>query len=205
VSRPGAGGRSGRRRGETQTRDAIAEAARTQFAEAGYERATMRSIAAAAGCDPALIVHFFGSKDALFREVMTLPPELAVAFASLAEAPRAEVGRRLAEAVVGALESPALRPVVLGRIRSATTHPEAADLVRELVAEDMGLLVSAIAEDRPEIRSRLVGMQVVGLAFVRYVVGVEPLATMPADELVELLAPVFQRALVGPLTDEGER
>jgi AcrR family transcriptional regulator len=194
-------GRSGRRRGTTQTREAIAEAARTQFAQVGYERATMRSIASAAGVDPALIVHFFGSKEALFRDVMALPPQLAQLFGSIAAAPRDEVGRRLAEAVVGSLENPATRSIVLGRIRSSATHPDAVELVRELVSRDMAFLTSALTDDRQEIRARLVGVQVVGLAFVRYVVGIEPLASMPPAEVVDLLAPIFQRLLVEPLAD----
>src|SRR6478735_4170536 len=100
-------GRSGRRRGTTQTRDAIAVAARAQFAELGYDRATFRGIAGAAGVDPALVVHFFGSKEALFRDVMQLPPALGDALAALADGPREQIGRRLAELVIGALENPA--------------------------------------------------------------------------------------------------
>lgn len=194
-------GRSGRRRGETQTRAAIAAAARNAFAEVGYERATMRSIAAAAGVDPALIVHFYGSKEALFREVTAIPPELAAAMAGIADAPRDEVGRRYAQAVVTMLESPATRPIVLARLRSASSHAEAATLVQEQVSRDLGHLTRALTDDRPETRAVLTGVQVVGLAFARYVVQVEPLASMDAEELVDLLAPVFQRILVGPLTD----
>ena len=85
-------GRSGRRRGTTQTREAIALAAQTQFAELGYDRATFRSIATAAGVDPALVVHFFGSKEQLFHEVMQLPPGVAELWRRLAQVPRAEVG-----------------------------------------------------------------------------------------------------------------
>jgi AcrR family transcriptional regulator len=175
-------GRSGRRPGETQTRDAIAAAARTEFANMGYDRATMRSIASAAGVDPALIVHFFGSKEGLFREVTALPPAFESVIKSLAD-------------------SPETRPVVLARIRAAASHAEAAELVRELVSRDLGLLTSALTDDAPETRAVLVGTQIVGLAFARYVVGVEPIASMETAELVAVLAPTFQRLLVGPLTD----
>ncbi len=192
-------GRSGRRRGETQTRDAIASAARSAFAEVGYDRATMRSIAAAAGVDPALIVHFFGSKETLFREVTALPSELAEAMAGLAEGPRDAVGRRFAQAVVTMLESPMTRPVVLARIRSASSHAEAAALVRNQVSRDLELLTRSLTDDRPETRAVLVGVQVVGLAFTRYVVGVEPLVSMDVADLVDVLAPTFQRLLVGEL------
>jgi AcrR family transcriptional regulator len=167
----------------------------------GYDRATMRSIASAAGVDPALIVHFFGSKEGLFREVTALPAELEAVMRSIAESPREEVGRRFAQAVVAMLENPVTRTVVLARIRSAASHAEAAELVRELVSHDIGLLTSALSDDAPETRAVLVGTQIVGLGFARYVVGVEPIASMDTAELVDVLAPTFQRLLVGPLTD----
>src|SRR5947199_8475773 len=100
------GGRTGRRSGPTQTRDAIADAARAEFAERGYDRATIRAIAAAAGVDPALVVHFYGSKDSLFGEVMALPPAVADGLAAIADGPRRTIGRRLAQLVVAALEAP---------------------------------------------------------------------------------------------------
>jgi AcrR family transcriptional regulator len=193
-------GRSGRRPGETQTREAIAAAARSQFAEMGYDRATMRTIAAAAGVDPALIVHFFKSKEALFREVTALPAGLESVMTSVAEGPREDVGRRFAQAVVAMLENPETRAVVVARIRSAASHPEAAALVRDLVSHDVGLLTSALTDDAPDRRAALVGMQIVGLAFARYVVEVDPIASLSAPELVDVLAPTFQRLLAGPLT-----
>jgi AcrR family transcriptional regulator len=191
--------RSGRRRGPTTTREAIAEAARHQFAELGYDRATFRGIAGEAGVDAALVVRFYGSKDALFREVMALPPAVAEAIARLADGPRAGVGRRLAEVVVGMLEDPRSRSVVLGRIRSASSHPDAAALVRETVTRDVGRLVAAVADDQPDTRAVLVGSQVVGLALARHVVRVEPLASLPATDVVDYIAPVFQHYLVGQL------
>ena len=191
--------RSGRRPGPTTTREAIAEAARRQFAELGYDRATLRGIAAEAGVDAALVMRFYGSKDALFLEVMALPPVVAEAIASLADGPTATIGRRLAEVIVGMLENPRSRAVVLGRIRSASSHPDAAALVRETVTRDLGRLVAAVTDDEPETRAVLVGSQVVGLAFARHVVRVEPLASLPAAEVIDYLAPTFQHYLVGPL------
>jgi AcrR family transcriptional regulator len=191
--------RSGRRPGPTTTREAVADAARRQFAEVGYDRATMRGIAGEAGVDAALVVRFHGSKEALFREVMALPPATAEGLARVAEGPRETVGRRFAEAVVGLLQDPRSRPIVLGRIRSAASHPDAAALVAQMVSRDVGGLVAALTDDEPETRAALVGSQVVGLAFARHVVGVEPLASLPVTELVDHLAPIFQHYLVGPL------
>ena len=200
MSSDGSARRSGRRPGPTTTRAAIAEAARRQFAELGYDRATLRGIASEAGVDAALVVRFHGSKEALFREVMALPPAIAEALAGLADGPKATVGRRLAEAVVGMLEDPRSRSVVLGRIRSASSHPDAAALVRETVTRDVGRLVAAVTDDQPETRAALVGSQIVGLALARHVVRVEPLASLPAADVVDHIAPVFQHYLGGPLT-----
>jgi AcrR family transcriptional regulator len=191
--------RSGRRPGPTTTREAIAEAARGQFAELGYDRATLRGIASEAGVDAALVVRFYGSKDALFRDVMALPPAVADAMAGLADGPTTTVGHRLATVIVGMLEDPRSRSIVLGRIRSASSHPDAAALVRETVTRDVGRLVASLTDDAPETRAVLVGSQVVGLALARHVVRVEPLASLPAQEVVDYLAPVFQHYLTGKL------
>jgi AcrR family transcriptional regulator len=193
--------RSGRRPGPTTTREAITEAARRQFAELGYDRATLRGIAGEAGVDAALVMRFYGSKEALFREVMALPPAVAEAMAGLADGPTESVGRRLAEVIVGMLEDPRSRSIVLGRIRSASSHPEAAALVRETVERDVGRLVATLTDDEPETRAVLVGSQVVGLALARHVVHVEPLASMPAGDVVDYIAPTFQHYLVGPLRE----
>jgi AcrR family transcriptional regulator len=191
--------RSGRRPGPTTTREAIAEAARRQFAELGYDRTTLRGIAAEAGVDVALVARFYGSKDALFREVMALPAEVAEAMAGLADGSTDTVGRRLAEVIVGMLENPRSRSIVIGRIRSASSHPEAAALVRETVTRDVGRLVAAVTDDEPETRAVLVGSQIVGLALARYVVRVEPLASLAEEDVIDYVAPVFQHYLVGPL------
>jgi AcrR family transcriptional regulator len=191
--------RSGRRPGPTTTRDAIAEAARRQFAELGYDRATLRGIAGEAGVDAALVVRFHGSKEALFREVMALPPAVAEAMAALADGPKESVGRRLAEVIVGMLEDPRSRSIVLGRIRSASSHPEAAALVRETVTRDVGGFVAALTDDEPETRAVLVGSQVVGLALARYIVRVEPLASLPPAEVIDYIAPTLQHYLFGTL------
>src|SRR5918994_4075867 len=192
--------RSGRRPGPSGTREAILAAARHQFGERGFDRATIRSIARKAGVDPALVTHFHGSKQRLFLAAVELPfePEQALP-AALAGDP-AEAGRRLAELLIGVLEDPARRSVVLGIVRSAATEPEAARMVREIVGERiLGVAARELNTDDAPLRASLVGSQVVGVVMARYVVGIEPLASLPADRLVEVLAPTLQRYLAGPL------
>ena len=191
--------RSGRRPGPTQTREAVARAARAQFAELGYDRATIRGIAREAGVDPALVVRFHGSKDALFRDVMALPPAAADALERLAEGPRETVGRRLAELIVGLLENPDTRAIIVGRIRSASSHPDAAALVRETVTHDIRRLTAALGDDDPDVRAVLAGSNIVGIALARHVVLVEPLASMSAADVIDYAAPLFQHCLVEPL------
>lgn len=193
--------RTGRRPGTTATREEIADAARALFAEEGYERTSFRKIAAAAGVDPALVVHFYGSKEDLFRQVMALPPEIADALGRLADGPRETAGRRLAEAVIGALENPTSRTITLGRIRCAVTHPDAAALVRETVTRDLGQVAAAVNDDQPDVRAVLIGAHVVGVALARYAVLVEPLASMSTSEVIDVVAPTFQHYLLDPLSE----
>jgi AcrR family transcriptional regulator len=192
--------RTGRRPGKSGTRDAIAEAARGRFAELGYDRTTIRDVAAAAGVDPALVVHYFGSKQKLFLSVMELPVEPEEVMPGLLSGPRSQAGVRLARFLVGILEEAHSRNVMTGILRAAASEPEAADMVRELVAKRV---VAAVAEslgapDAP-LRANLVGSQVIGLIMVRYVVRVEPLASLPPEALIAAIAPNLQRYLTGPL------
>ena len=197
--------RTGRRRGLSESRERIAAAARLLFGELGYERTTFRRIASAAGVDPALVVHFYGSKEDLFRQVMRFPEGVSDALVHVAEEPSDRMGRRFAELAVGALENPATKSIFLGRIRSASSHPDAAALVRETVTRDLSRLTSAITQDRPDARAVLLGAHIVGIALARYIVRVEPLASLPPAEVIDLIAPTFQRYLAEPLSDADGR
>ena len=192
--------RTGRRPGSSDTREAIAEAARRRFAELGYERATIRAIASEAGVDPALVVHFFGSKQQLFLSVMTLPFEPEQVMPEVLAGRRSEAGLRLARFAVGQLEDPRTRATITGILRAAASEPEAASMVRDLVA---GRVVGSIAKslgvaDAP-LRATLVASQILGLVMARYVVRVAPLASLAPEALIEAVAPNLQRYLTGPL------
>ena len=200
VSRP-TSGRSGRRRGPTQTPrgDRRRGARRSSPSSATTARRSAAS-RRRAGVDPALVVHFFGSKESLFREVMALPPAVADAIA----APRRRPARDSRPAPRRARRRRAREPghaadrARRGSARRARTRTPPT-LVRETVTRDLGRLTAAITDDQPDTRAVLVGAHVVGIALARYVVLVEPLARCP-DDVVDLLAPTFQRYLVEPLT-----
>jgi AcrR family transcriptional regulator len=200
VSPRPAGKRSGRRPGESGTREAIVRAARRLFAELGYDRTTIRAIAAEAGVDAALVVHFFGSKQQLFLSVVKLPFEPAAVLPGLLAGDRATVGERLARFLVTVLEDPDGRGRLTGIVRAAASEPAAARMLRELIT---GRIVTPLADslgvEDARLRANLVGSQVVGLVMARYVVGVEPLASLAPDVLVHAVAPTFQRYLTEPL------
>ncbi len=190
----------GRRPGESGARETIAAAAAALFAERGFDRTSLRAVARAAGVDPALVTHYFGSKQRLFVEVVQLPVEPDLVVAQVVDGPRERAGERLAQFVLGVLESPDGRARVTGLVRSAASEPEAAALLRGLIETRLvGPIAAALGADRAELRATLVGTQMVGLVMVRYVVGVEPLASAPAAEVAAALAPTLQRYLVEPL------
>ena len=193
--------RTGRRPGSVDTRARVLLAARTSFGERGFDGATIRDVAARAGVDPALVHHYFGSKQQLFVAAMELPLDLPALVLRLLEGPREELGERFVRFVLELWETTAFRPLLLGVVRSATTDPIAAAMLRQLLAEGP-FLALARAIDLPDatLRATLAGSQLIGLALARYVVAVEPLASVPPEVLVRALAPTVQRYLVGDLT-----
>lgn len=191
---------TGRRPGASGTREAIAAAARRQFAELGYDRTSLRAVAAEAGVDPALVSHFFGSKQRLFVEVVELPFDPEIVLPGILAGDRETIGLRLARFVLGALEHEDARRRFTGMIRSAASEPEAARLVRELVTSRVfSPIAESLGVDDAPLRAALAGSQIVGLVMARHVVGVEPLASASADKIAESVGATLQRYLTGPL------
>ncbi len=200
VAGPELGGgrsqRGGRRPGESGTRAAILAAARRQFSMLGYDRTSMRQVALEAGVDPTLVSHFFGDKQRLFLQVVELPFDPSAVLPTLLAGPRRQLGMRLAAFVLEVLESADGRARVLGLVRAATSEPEAARLVRELLTKELLVpLAAAIDDDEAEYRAGLVMSQIVGLTIARYIVAVEPLASTPVSKVCADIAPTIQRYL----------
>jgi AcrR family transcriptional regulator len=192
--------RTGRRPGESSTRADILEAARRLFAERGYQGATMRAIAAEAGVDAALVVHFFGKKAALMAEAIEWPFDPEVEMPKLLSDGRRNVGRRLAELFVSVWDNEGSRNPILTLIRAATTEPKAAEMLGEFMRDRLyAPLMERLRSDQPELRTDLAVSQLVGLGLFRYVFAVEPLASAPSGQVVEWIAPVLQRYLTGKL------
>lgn len=190
----------GRRPGETQTRQAIVAAARRMFAADGYQATSLRSIAREAGVDPALVLHFYAGKEELFAVAVHWPFEPAAAVQRILDGPRAAVGRRMAEFFFSIWEHPEDREPIMGMLRAATTSEHAAALLREFVAEQILAPVAVgLGVDDAELRMSLCASQVIGLGIARYVVRLEPLAGAAAEDLLPVVAPVFQRYMTGRL------
>ena len=191
-------GRTGRRPGSEDTRATILAAARDTFAERGYDAATIRDIAARAGVDGALVHHYFGSKQQLFLAASELPFDPAELVPRILEGPRETMGERVVASVVGLWDRPEVRPLLLGIVRSAATDVVAAGMARRLLAEGP-FLALARAVDLPdaELRATLAGTQLIGLAMARYVLGLEPVASMAQGELAAAIGPTIGRYLTG--------
>lgn len=196
----GTGRRTGRRPGSADTRGRILAAARAAFGERGYDGATVRDVAARASVDPALVHHYFGTKQQLFLAASEFPVDVAEVVPRLLAGPRDGMGERFVRYVVELWDRPEVQPLLMGIVRSASTDKVAAGMMRRLLAEGP-FLALARAIDLPDARLRatLAGTQLMGLVLARYVILVEPLATMTPAELATMLGPTMDRYLVGDL------
>jgi AcrR family transcriptional regulator len=195
--------RTGRRPGSAGTRERVARAARDLFGERGFDATTIRAIAARAEVDPALVHHYFGSKEQLFVAVMELPFDPSVAVAMLADGALEGVGERIVKFALDTWDRPEARPVILGILRSAAADPGAARMLRELLISRF-LAQFAAHVDRPdaELRVALAGSQIVGLAMARFIVGIEPIASADNATLARAVGPTVERYLLGDLGGE---
>lgn len=183
--------RTGRRPGPTETREQILASARRLFAEQGYDGTTIRGIAAEAGVNQALIHHFFGSKDQMFAAALALPVNPAAIVAAVLEGPREQAGERLIRLFLTIWRHPETRSPFLALLRSVASNEDAARMMREFLSS---AIISRIgpALGVSELRMTAVGTQLMGIAMLRYIVRVEPMASASDDEVVAMIAPVIQ-------------
>jgi AcrR family transcriptional regulator len=188
------GRRPGRRPGPTETREAILEAARELFAEKGYDGASIRAIARKAEVDPALVHHFYGSKESVFVEAMQLPINPAEVLPRIIDTPDDRLGEALAHVFFEVWSDPARRAPIVALVRSAMTNEHAAVMMREFMS---ATLLRRVAEMRgiPLLRIQAAVGQMIGVVLLRYVIKVEPVASADEEELVALIAPTLQRYL----------
>ncbi len=191
--------RTGRRSGVSGSRERILAAARAAFAEAGFEGATIRGIARAAAVDPALVHHYFGTKEQLFVASIELPFDPSELVGAVTAGGVDGAGERIARFALGVWLDPGTRPVLVGVLRSAASDERAAATLRGLLERALLPAVHGLRLDHPELRASIAWSQLVGLFFGRYVLRVRPLVTVSPEALVAAMAPILQRTLTGPM------
>lgn len=191
----------GRRSGATASREHILDAARRLFAEHGFEGTSLRQVARAAGVDPAMVHHYFKGKDELFALSVELPADPEQVLSGVVDSDPERRGELVVRAVLRLWESPA-QPGLVAFIRGTLGSRAKTILLREMVTRAVISRIMAGLPGSPEdlaLRGDLVATQMVGLMMVRYVVRLEPLASVPAEDVVRLVAPNVQRYLTGAL------
>lgn len=182
---------SSRARNAGQTRADILEAARRRFGSDGYERTTLRAVAADVGIDPALVIRYFGNKQDLFAAAA----EFTLDLPDLAEVEPDEVAGALLSSFFAVWEEDA---TFVALLRAAMTSPTAADTMRHVFATQVAPKLAVVTPDNPAQRAGLMGAFVIGLAATRYVLANPAVADLSRDELVRWVGPVIHQLLVGP-------
>jgi len=197
--------RTGRRPGKQDTREAILATARTSFAEGGYDGTSIRQIASGAGVDPALVHHYFGTKDALFLAVVRPPFDPAQLMAQIYGDGADGLPERLVRTFLSMWEAPVSGPAMKSLIRGGVAHGPTGRLLKEFFSRQIvrnlrRVLAVEVPPDELPLRASLVASQLFGLAVTRYVLEFEPLAGAPVESVVSATAPTIERYLFGELS-----
>ncbi len=188
----------GRPSGVSDTRDRILASARKLFAHNAAANISVRAVAADAGVDPALVHHYFGTKEKLFAEAVDVPVDPGALLAVLHAAPIDELGRALATVILGIWESE-LGFRLKATLRSAIAGDELpmfGNFLRSVVFADIATRV----DDPPGsgiIRVEFAASQILGVIVARHVMALQPFASLPLERVVDVLAPTLQRYLTG--------
>jgi AcrR family transcriptional regulator len=190
--------RRGRRPGGADTKAALLAAARAVFAEQGYQGATVRTIAARAGVDAAMVNHWFGGKQGLFAAIIELPFEPTELLDKVLDGPVEDMADRLVRQFV------TLWDTHEGRFAALMLSVASQDMAARMMAEFLSgtvlpVVMAATGGDRPRLRAALCASQMAGLGMLRYVLRFEPLASADLDTLAATIGPTMQRYLTGPV------
>lgn len=178
----------------------ILTAAREAFADTGYAGTTIRSVARAADVDPALVYHYFGSKEALLDAATDPPQRWLDGVAATWATPVDRLGEALIRLMLGAWADDEIGPVLRAILQTAAHEATTREKLRRVVESSL-LGVSQLGDDDADrlTRSGLISSQLMGLAMVRYVWRIEPVASMTDDALVAAVAPTLQRYIENDL------
>lgn len=180
------------------TRNRIIEAARERFRKEGYERATIRKVAADAKIDPSMVMRYFESKRGLFDAAMTI--ELRIP--DLSQHPRDKLGEALIRHFLNRWEAPDADSLQL-LLRSSASNEEAANRMRGVFRDQIVAMVARLRGDEKDAReiAALIATQTIGLAYILYILKLPPLVAMPRETIIKMIGATIQRYLTASLPD----
>jgi AcrR family transcriptional regulator len=176
------------------TRRAILAAARAMFAARGYEQTTIRAVAAQAGVDASMVMRYFGSKAGLFTAAVTMDLQVP----DLSAVPAGGRGELLVRHFIRRWDDPVRGDEMIALLRTAVTSETVAGQLQAVLSQVVTEPVAALGDEHAAERSTLIAAQLLGLALCRHILRFEPLASLPADEVVAAVAPSVQRYLTLP-------
>lgn len=178
----------------------ILTAAREAFADTGFAGTTIRAVARAADVDPALVYHYFGSKEALLDAATNPPQRWLESVAKTWTTPVPELGAALLKLMLGAWADDEIGPVLRAVLQTAAHEQSTREKLRRVVESQlMGVSQLGVDERDRAVRSGLISSQIMGLAMLRYIWKIEPIASMSDDELVTAIAPNLQHYIEGEI------
>lgn len=184
---------AGRRPGAPDTRGEIVAAARAELAQRGYDGTSIRAVARRARVDPALVHHYFKDKQRLVAAALALPRGMSDVMEPVLEAPYEEVGRTFVRALLSCWDDPANREAVVAATRSGLGSVEQGEIARDLVLKgQVAAVIEKHCPDAPPLTSALLLTQMLGLLTARYLLEVEPVASLPVDTVADLVGPTVQ-------------
>jgi AcrR family transcriptional regulator len=196
--------RRGRRQGEPVSREVVLAAAKQRFGADGYEKTTLRAIARDAHVDPSMVLYLFRSKEELFRESLRLVMDPDLLVAALTEGD-GDIGTRMVRTYLRIWETPDTGASMVAMLQSATSNSDAHEAFREFMQSYVLPAVSEVlgGGEQARLRAMLAASQLVGVAMLRYVMKVPPMATLSGDEVERLIAPTLTRYLTADASELG--
>ncbi|MCA2265996.1 TetR family transcriptional regulator [Mycobacterium marseillense] len=194
--------RRGRPAGNSDTRERILNSARELFARNGIDRTSIRAVAAAARVDSALVHHYFGTKQQLFAAAVRIPIDPMTVLVPMREVPVEELGFKLPSMLLPIWDSE-LGAGLIATLRSLLAGADV-NLARSFLQEIVTAEVAARVDNPPGtgvVRAQFLASQLMGVVMARYIVQVEPFASLPAEQIAQTIAPNLQRYLTGDLPD----
>jgi AcrR family transcriptional regulator len=192
--------RPGRPAGSSNTRERILVSARELFARNGINNTSIRAVAAAAGVDSALVHHYFGTKEKLFAAAVHIPIDPMDVIGPLREVPIEQLGHALPSILLQLWDSE-IGAGLIATLRSILAGSEV-NLFRTFIQDVIAVEVGGRVDDPPGsgvIRIQFVASQLVGVVMARYILQLEPFASLPAQQIADTIAPNLQRYLTGDL------